>query len=505
MLYPQEYNRYDPSMNSYSPLAQFSSQTLREHSETIDKLNLQLETITRRLHELSVQESEDQRRYTRMLDALQREESDIVALLGLNRTRIDELQQATAAEVARRREESDANAVQVREFEADLNSQMKLEGDLLVVKQSIEEKLHVLMERRNIFAREFRHGMTILEAHHQDAKAASVQAEYFVQGARHSTQTLPVSGRGAVVQSPRREATAPWPPARPVSPPRGAASSSGASMTTGSLRVAASPPRQTLASAVFGGATRAVSPVRAGYRSPLTKTSQQPSVPTPPPPPSFHGGSGRSAPAEPPIPFEELVRVAAAPSDPFRKLSEQAERLHAACRNGRFEEIRDVLRFHQSVVYEAHPVTGDTALHVLCGAPVLSIDAIKEVCLIDAALLQLANKQGLLPFHIACLNVMDNDHKVKMFMVTDLCCNPNQLTALGETVAHLCAKSDYHHAALRCVVERMRVDPSVRALTINRQGVSVHMTAWDIAKEAREQAKYNAEFLADFFRTNGLS
>lgn len=475
VLYPRDWTRFDPSLNSYSPLAEFSSHTLREHNETLDKLNIQLETIARKLSEINLQEAEDHRRYTRMIDALQREESDIVALLTHNRMRITELEQASNTEVLRRREAAEERARDMRELQDELNTQMSLENDLMVMRRQIEDKLIAAKERQDVFRREYRHGMTILEEDHKEAKVASIHADSFVQGGRLSTAHSPSRQYAA-------RASAGFD--RPLSPNR-------APVVSGPIR--GSPPRQTASSHVFGASAVQRSATLSPTRRPASVPVYPPAVPLSPRPPP--------APAQPSVSMlEEYIPT----QNPFRRLSDAAERLHAACRDGRAEEARALLRLDQNIAAEQHPLTGNTALHVLCSLPSVNENTLSELCTIDSELLRVFNKEGLTPFHVACLNTMDSDNRLKTLLVTNYNCSPHQPSGMGETVVHLCARNDIHHNALRWAIERMRVDPDARVCLTDRFGKSQQMHALDVAEDCGDVARYNREYLRNYFREKGL-
>ncbi|CUG91226.1 Hypothetical protein, putative [Bodo saltans] len=491
ILYPNEWARYDPTQNSYSPLAQYSAHTLKEHNETLDRLALQLEVIARKLAENDVQGTEDHRRYTKMLDALQREESDIVVLLSHNRLRIEELQQSTSTEVVRRREEVELNHQTNRDLTDELGNLSHVEADLFIMKKSIEDKLAATSERKSLFSREFRHGMSILETDHQEAKTASAFTTAMLTG---NTAAAAARSRMSLVESPTRYRSPLVPaehiPRSPhvphvvrspyISPTRVRPPS-----TTSIVPVAPSGFRGTLR----GSPKRNASVVFSQSQpAPLSPRRTAESVIPPPPPPPFANMSADVPRAE----------------DQFKLLSEPAERLHYACRVGDTESIRKLLREFQGAATETHPITGDTALHVLCSAPVFSEQAVKDVVLPYHEALYVYNKAGYFPFHLACLNVADVTDALKMYFVNSCNVDPSLRTKMGETVAHLCARSDRTHSALRCVVERMKVDVTYRVQLANREGYFKQMNALDVAADMQHEAARNREYLAHWFAEHNL-
>lgn len=168
--------------------------------------------------------------------------------------------------------------------------------------------------------------------------------------------------------------------------------------------------------------------------------------------------------------------------------------LHIACATGaqNVEGALAILRANPQLINELDRL-GNSPLHRACAAEPPSIEVVHAL-LLAGAHATLRNEEGLAPFHIACMNVADADHKLKRFLIFKGAQNPNLRTGRGETVAHLCASNDIYTESLK-FLSSVGVDMTTTALLTAGDGTSQRMTPLDVARKHGREAVNNRNFL----------
>lgn len=186
-----------------------------------------------------------------------------------------------------------------------------------------------------------------------------------------------------------------------------------------------------------------------------------------------------------------------------RPLPEDARRFHNACRDANDDEMKALLRLDQSLIATIDPRTRENPLHMVCSSSNVNLKAVTLLLLTDSELSMQMSGEGILPFHAACLNRSDYLHELKKYLVVQGNCDPHAVTTVGANAAHLCARSDNLHGALRFVVESLKVDPTYAALLPDSRGASRNMNALDVAIDFADAAVENVKFLEQYFRVRG--
>lgn len=114
--------------------------------------------------------------------------------------------------------------------------------------------------------------------------------------------------------------------------------------------------------------------------------------------------------------------------------------IHDLCRYGPEETARAVIKSNPSIVNELDQ-DDNTPLHAACASTKPSVPLIRDLMLAGASA-SLLNRAGFAPLHVAALNLHDTDNSMKRYLIFKAGINPNQRTAKGENVGHLCASND---------------------------------------------------------------
>jgi hypothetical protein len=468
----------DPLLDTFSPLAQYSSQTLREHNETLERLRAQQEAIAVQSAQLANQESEDNKRHLRILDALSREEAEVLRLLQLNKAHIQDLEKRSMVETTSRQETIQIDSETMRDLEEELVSQVGLEGELRQMERSILDKLALVTERSRMFGREFEQGMSLLQQDRNDVRVL----------AAHTNSRLgqsPSRIREAVNASAQL-------PRVPIPPPEPQQSSRAGQTVSEFLRErslgATAHTSNSFSSTSMGDSGAFVGQLRASGASMVSperpgKTHQV-----------LAQAQASRADLKQPVStsFSNISSVANGESSARATASATSFNavgglLMDACSRSRLDvtEITNLLRADPNAVNYVD-VSGSQPLHAACASPGFSIPAIQALLLAGASATAM-NGEGLTPLHVACRNTKDHgDHSLKRFLIFSAGQDPNQRTARGETAAHLCAASDDHLDSLRFLSRNL--DLNITALLTDLDGTPRRMTALDKAKAAGGRA-----------------
>lgn len=476
----------DPLLDTFSPLAQFSSQTLREHNETLERLRAQQEAIAIQSAQLANQESEDSKRHLRILDALSREEAELLRQLQLNKGHIQDLEKRSLTETTTRQETIQLDSETMRDLEEELVSQVGLEGELRQMERSIYDKLALVTERSRMFGKEFEKGMILLQQDRDDARLMAVHTNTRVAQS-------PTRIREAVYASAHLHRTpAPPPPEqrRYASPPAvrtpsaapGAVASTtvseylrGASQSGNASSLNATGDRGAFVGALRASGAGMVSPERAGKTHQVLAQNQASRMDLKQQPTS----SAQNASAA----YAMTARAAASTAS----FTAVGSLLMEACQRSRLDatEITNLIRADANAVNYVDGA-GSQPLHAACASPGFAIPAIQALLLAGASPSSM-NGEGLTPFHLACRNTKDHyDHSLKRFLIFSTGQDPNQRSARGETAAHLCAASDDYLDSLRFLSRN--IDLNITALLTDLDGTPRRMTALDKAKASGGRA-----------------
>jgi hypothetical protein len=473
----------DPLLDTFSPLAQYSSQTLREHNETLERLRAQQEAIAVQGAQLANQDSEDNKRHVRILDALSREEAEILRLLQLNKSHIQELEKRSLVETASRQETIQIDSETMRELEEELVSQVGLEDELRQMERSIQDKLASVVERSRLYGREFEKGMSLLQQDRTDARVlAAHTATRIGQSPTRIREAVT-----AAAQVPR----APAPPPQPFSDHHGSAAAGKTvteylrerSLSSGVLSSTSTGSSSGfIAGAIRPSGVGMVSPERPGKTHQVLAEVQASRVDLKQPPSNTTSLNTSLA-------SNNSRAVASATS-----FNVVGGLLMEACSRSRLDatEITNLIRADSNAVNYVD-VSGNQPLHAACASPGFTIPAIQAL-LLGGASASSMNGEGYTPLHVACRNTKDHgDHSLKRFIIFSAGQDPNQRTARGETSAHICAASDEHLDTLRFLSRN--VDLNITALLPDLDGTPRRMTALDKAKASGGRALRSRAFL----------
>lgn len=290
---------------------------------------------------------------------------------------------------------------------------------------------------------------------------------------------------------------------RTISPSRAAGGGSGALIGAASSRpVALSPSRQN--GGLSSSTTGVVSPQRAGNATRETQRQQSSYVMQdirrhageqgqPASPPSRSSGAAQVG--NPYVDHSTAQAFAVAMGDSTR-LHEICSSVHGtAGHTGAAVTVDDALRHIRAQPDDVNHVDqlGNTPLHVACAVDDPSLEVIHAL-LLAGCNATVRNADGLTPFHVACLNTTDTQHKLKKFLIFKAAQNPNLRTGKGETVAHLCSIDDKYLPTLKFLAT-VGVDMQVSALLTGADGVPRRMTPLDKARAAGSRASQCRAFL----------
>ena len=163
----------DPSQHRYSPLAQFSSQTLQEHAAAAQKLAQHREIITRLAADLVSEESANNRRHESVMTQLKMQETDLRDRLRANTAMRESLfrqkEQTDSDMIAARNERQDELQL-LQDEDAELHD---LEEELRGMSANAEARLQDAKERLRLFSADFERGFSVLQRDRQEMEIAS--------------------------------------------------------------------------------------------------------------------------------------------------------------------------------------------------------------------------------------------------------------------------------------------------------------------------------------------
>ena len=439
-----------------NPLAQLSSQTLREHNETLERLRAEQESIAIAAARLANQEAEENRRHLTLMDTISREEAEIIRLLSLNKQKMHELELICDRESAQRRETIQRDTEVVQEYEQEMLSLIELEQQILSIQRSVEEKLAIAVDRARAFRCEFQKGMAVMEQDHHDARvlSAHTQTRQIVSPSRamnqsmHSRRVGDISTSGISVVMPGNPANSRVSPTRTV-----------ASYLRDPTTCYPKPPNRDDA---LQNQSRFQSPNRQG------KTHQQ---------------------------LVSTVVTNVTHETKGGGAKQLGSALLEACSKlpMNITEVRDIVAADGNAVNFLDP-QGNLPLHIACSSKVPSVDVIQSL-LLAGSNTRAANHEGLTAFHLACLNPSDHDDAVKRFLVFQGKQDPNQRTSRGATALHLCSEDDIHFGAVKFLLAS-GTDHTISALlTDDGSQQPKRMTALDVARAAGGKAAKCRSFL----------
>ena len=472
----------DPLLDSFSPLAQFSSQTLREHNETLERLRAQQEAIAVQSAQLANRESEDNKRHLRILDALSREEAEVLRLLQLNKAHIQDLEKRSLFETSSRQETIQIDSETMRDLEEELVSIVGLEDELRQMERSVLDKLALVAERSRMFGREFEQGMSVLQQDRNDVRMLSV----------HTATRLgqsPSRIREAVSAGAQLPRTPIPPPENKYASPQNARAEKTVTEFLRERSLGGSAPVNTSSgSGAFVASLRTAGP---GMVSPERPGKTHQSL--------YEAQASRidlkqNASSSSTLNTSGQIAASARANASSTSFNAVGSLLCDACARPKHDltEITNIIRADPHAVSYIGP-SGNQPLHVACASPGFSIQAIQALLLAGASASS-TNADGHTPFHIASRNVKDHgDHSLKRFLIFSAGQDPNQRTSRGETAAHLCASSDEHLDSLRFLAKN--VDLNITALLTDLDGTPRRMTALDRAKASGGRALRCRAFL----------
>ena len=157
--------------------------------------------------------------------------------------------------------------------------------------------------------------------------------------------------------------------------------------------------------------------------------------------------------------------------------------LHQACAQAApdFDIVHAIVAARPELVLGVDTNSGNTALHFACAAKHSSMEVL-DVLIRNGANVNATNNDGLTPFHIALLNIHDNEqHRIKRFLVFKGQVNINTQTAKGETPAHICVTSDRYVESLRFLVQH-GASYTTPCMVMTHENRPVSMTPVDKAR-----------------------
>jgi hypothetical protein len=550
---------------NYSPLAQFSSLTLQEHEETLHRLNLHKDMIVRAFATLAEDEAEATRRHHQTLSELARDESDSLERLAAAKVMIDSLYLKESQERSDTATEASALEKQIRELEDEGKELEVMEIQLKEMEEKYLRSIAEIQERKSIALAEADRSLTLLERARQASRVAATQIGRF--GAAAPSATVVAQAQTPKPQSHTSlgpigvttyQPTAS--PRRPISPSRGGPALRSVSPSKQSdpfpsalalSRNGAVSPTQRGKSALRDGSGLSTTQqvllresqreksdpfsTMTGSRPMLRDQTGEVSIPPksfvdsvrgspkrektvsyddpnnsavnrtsylPKPPMTPTAGYSTNASTTRDEVFVDKLRVAE--SGPATGTIGGRTALHVACAST-FRDVDSILELlrEQPELVDALDDAGNTPLHAACSASEPSLEVVHAL-LLSGSSTTVKNEDGFTPFHLACLNPGDRDHKLKKFLIFKGAQNPNQRTSRGETAAHLLATHDRHFDSLRYLTS-VGLDLNVSALLPAEKGQPAkRMTPVEIARANRLTASKCCAFL-EAHRDNGSS
>ena len=450
-----------------SPLVSFSSVTQQEHAETLQRLEEQKLDILERMRQLTLREAEECSLSDRRIQALNDEEAHKLDILNSISRSITRMEREIAAMDSQQLRDRVDHEEEVKALECEIAEMLELEASLRRVQGKIVDEANFVSEKKREFARSMEHGIAYLtrfQAQGHELAAASVPRGVPRSPVAPSLSTTGLNAPRPISRavSPPRKATSPQPlhQNRVLSPRRAIVAVPGGRQTSyvpplpldgaanyagGGVKVAASQLNH----------SAAISPTKSASGSAVT-TARSLGPESNRTAGGFGGPSSESVGATTNSSRLASNRSAAGPQhDP--------NTLHGLCENNQVEAAIALIKANPASVNMLDSAD-DSPLHVACGSSRPSLPLVRELLLAGASTSQL-NRAGLSPFHVAVLNPYDLDHALKRFLIFKAAVNPNQRTAKGETVAHLCAVDDRYLETLK-FLSTVGVDFDAQALSL---------------------------------------
>lgn len=456
-----------PVVGTPSPFVQFSSATMEEHQNTLNRLESQLNMIAHALADLEGEEMKYQSEQQRVLEHMARDQDEIIRRSYQCRDMENQISKRMQDEETTLATELQQLSNREVELTSELHQMEDLEQQMLELESSARDRLYVTQQQIAMFTQALQKGLNVLESDANEVKR-------IVTSTNRTFSNDPIVTSKALSHSPYADRSL-----DPITP------------RYHPLEVP-SQPRQVHTQHIQ-------SPPRVSSRQPRLSTPEQRAAPQQSSilqHQSQYGHSAQSYAAQPPLPHSNLPSSTSNVS--FDALTiPGSQELLAACARTPMDanEINYLLRQNQAAV-NALDALDNSPLHIACMNPTPSLDAIHAL-LLAGANTSLKNSAGLTPFHLACLNyrgdTLENDHKLKRFLVFKGAQNPNQRTSRGETAAHLCAEDDKHFDSLVFLVGA-GVDAAAPAMYSSVNG-SRQLTALDVAQAGGSKSAKNAEFL----------